>query len=161
VTTLVTPSEELLQHLMSEALAEAKRAESVGEVPVGAVIAHRGAIIGRGHNRTEQDHCVTSHAELVAIQNASRSLTNWRLSECILCVTLEPCTMCLGAIRLARIPTIVFGAGDSRQGAIGSLYDLSQDERLGPPPRVIQGVSRDSCEQMLTDFFKARRPPRT
>jgi tRNA(adenine34) deaminase len=151
------PSPEFLNYLMTESLLEAQRAQAAGEVPVGAVVAHNNQIIARAHNTTEADSCVVSHAETHAIQLASRALGDWRLSECILCVTLEPCTMCLGAIRLARIPTIVFGAGDSRQGALGSLYDLSQDERLGPPPRVIQGVLQQECEHLLTAFFKALR----
>jgi tRNA(adenine34) deaminase len=142
---------------MNEALVEAAKAAACGEVPVGAVISHKQTIIGRGHNRTESEKTVASHAEIIAINAASKQLNNWRLSDCILCVTLEPCTMCLGAIRLARIPTLVFGAGDSRQGAVGSLYDLSQDERLGPTPRVIRGISLQKCEDILTTFFKQMR----
>ena len=135
----------------------AASAATANEVPVGAVIAHNGNIIGRGHNTTEQSKTVIAHAEIHAINEASRALENWRLSECILCVTLEPCTMCLGAIRLARIPLVVFGAGDSKQGAIGSLYDLSQDERLGTPLRVISGIKGDACEAALRNFFKDKR----
>jgi tRNA(adenine34) deaminase len=148
---------DFIDYLMTEALAEAARAASAGEVPVGAVIAHSGAIIARGHNTTESDKSVVAHAEIHAINQAAKLLNNWRLSECIICVTLEPCTMCLGAIRLARIPTIVFGAGDSRQGAVGSLYDLSQDERLGPPPRVVRGINQQGCEDVLSAFFKRMR----
>ncbi len=153
----VTPSPQLLESLMDEALAEARKAQSAGEVPVGAVVWHAGSIVGRGRNTAEKDAHVVSHAEIHAITEASRCLGGWRLSECILCVTLEPCTMCLGAIRLARIPSIVFGAGDSKQGAVGSLYDLSLDERLGPPPRVIRNIRRESCEALLKDFFKSIR----
>ena len=142
---------------MAEALKEAALANQLNEVPVGAVIAHRETIIGRGHNTTESNQSVISHAEINAISEASRTLSSWRLSECVLCVTLEPCTMCMGAIRLARIPTVIFGAGDSRQGAAGSLYDLSQDERLGNPPRVIRGISNDACRDILRAFFKGRR----
>ncbi len=142
---------------MSEALAEARKAQQAGEVPVGAVVWHAGAIVGRGHNTAERDLSVVSHAEIHAIAEASRTLGGWRLSESILCVTLEPCTMCLGAIRLARVPTIVFGAGDSKQGALGSLFDLSLDERLGPVPRVIRNIRRDECEALLKDFFKSLR----
>lgn len=142
---------------MDEALEEAKRAATAGEVPVGAVVAHAGKIIGRGHNLTEARGTVSAHAEIIAINQASETLGGWRLSECILCVTLEPCTMCLGAIRLARIPTLVFGAGDSRQGATGSLYDLSQDPRLGDPIRVIRNIKQTECEEMLSQFFKRLR----
>jgi tRNA(adenine34) deaminase len=151
------PSAEFLEHLMHEALIEASKAAALGEVPVGAVVAHQGVIISRAHNTTETDSTAVAHAEIHAITSASQSLGNWRLSECVLCVTLEPCTMCLGAIRLARIPTLVFGAGDSRQGAVGSLYDLSQDERLGSPLRVITGIKKAECESSLSTFFKHMR----
>ncbi len=142
---------------MVAALNEAKQASEHGEVPVGAVIAHNGIIVGRGHNKTEQAQDVTNHAEILAIKEASHTLQNWRLQECILCVTLEPCTMCLGAIRLARIPILVFGAGDSKQGAVGSLYDLSQDPRMGKPLRVIQGIKKVACGNMLRNFFETMR----
>lgn len=150
---------DFVDYLMREALAEAAAAAAHNEVPVGAVIAHGGTIIGRGHNTTEADNTVIAHAEVHAITTASRALNNWRLSECVLCVTLEPCTMCLGAIRLARIPTLIFGAGDSKQGAVGSLYDLSQDERVGGRLRVISGVCISECEAVLRSFFSSRRAP--
>jgi tRNA(adenine34) deaminase len=151
------PTPEFLEHLMTEALREAAQASAQGEVPVGAVIAHNETIIARAHNTTERSATVTAHAEILAINLASQALGGWRLSDCTLCVTLEPCTMCLGAIRLARIPNLVFGAGDSRQGAVGSLYDLSQDERLGTPLRVISNIQHKECEEMLSTFFKNLR----
>lgn len=151
------PTPDFISHLMAEALREAAHAAAKGEVPVGAVIAHKEAIIARAHNTTEASATVTAHAEMHAINRASQTLGGWRLSDCILCVTLEPCTMCLGAIRLARIPTIIFGAGDSRQGAVGSLYDLSQDERLGNPIRVISNIQQKECEEILSQFFKKLR----
>lgn len=151
----LTPN--FIEHLMQSALEEAEVAASSGEVPVGAVIAYRGEIVARAHNTTERDCVVTAHAELLAIAAASQHLGNWRLSECVLCVTLEPCTMCMGAIRLARLPVLIFGAGDSRQGAVGSLYDLSQSPGGGEPVRVITGVERAACEGMLQRFFQARR----
>jgi tRNA(adenine34) deaminase len=154
---LTPPTPDFLNSLMDEALHEAKHAADAGEVPVGAVISHAGTIIGRGHNQTEALSTVSAHAEIIAINQASQNLGGWRLSECILCVTLEPCTMCLGAIRLARIPTLVFGAGDSRQGATGSLYDLSQDARLGDPIRVIRNIKQTECEEILSQFFKRLR----
>ena len=157
LTQHMHPTPDFISHLMTEALREAASAAASGEVPVGAVIAHSGSIIARAHNTTEASATVTAHAEMHAINLASKVLGSWRLSECILCVTLEPCTMCLGAIRLARIPTIIFGAGDSRQGAVGSLYDLSQDERLGSPVRVISNVHRTECEEILSSFFKRLR----
>lgn len=153
-----TPSPELIIYLMQQARAEASLAASQGEVPVGAVIAQGEKIIGRGRNSTEASSTVIAHAEIHAINEASTVVGNWRLSECVMCVTLEPCTMCLGAIRLARIPLLIFGAGDSRQGAVGSLYDLSQDARLGDPIRVIANVQKAECEQLLSGFFKKLRP---
>lgn len=152
-----SPSPEFVSYLMREARAEATLAADQGEVPVGAVIAHGEKIIGRGRNSTEASSTVIAHAEIHAINEASSTLGNWRLSECLLCVTLEPCTMCLGAIRLARIPVLIFGAGDSRQGAVGSLYDLSQDNRLGDPMRVIANVQKAECEALLSDFFQKLR----
>lgn len=148
---------EFIEFLMKAALHEAKSAASSDEVPVGAVIAHKGEIIARGANVTEQKQVVLEHAELRAIRMASERLGTWRLTGCILCVTLEPCTMCFGAIRLARIPVIAFGAGDSRHGAVGSLYDLSTDTRLGPAPRILRGVKRSDCEGILTSFFAKKR----
>lgn len=142
---------------MIAALHEAQQASEHGEVPVGAIVSHNGRIIGRGRNQTEREQDVTNHAEILAIREASNTLQNWRLHECILCATLEPCTMCLGAIRLARIPILVIGAGASKQGAVGSLYDLSQDTRMGKPLRVIQGIKKRECESMLRNFFEAIR----
>jgi len=151
----ITP--EFLENLMTIALSEAEKALAAGEVPVGAVIAQGERIVSRSHNQTESDRSVSSHAEMIAIGLAGKSLGNWRLNECVLCVTLEPCTMCLGAIRLSRLPTLIFGAGDSKQGAVGSLYDLSDDPRLGPPLRVIQGIQQPKCEALLREFFAKRR----
>jgi len=151
------PAPEFIDHLMSEALIHAKSAAAAREVPVGAVIAHNNSIIATGRNTTEKDQCIVAHAELHAIQQASKHLGSWRLNECIMCVTLEPCTMCLGAIRLARIPVIIFGAGDSAQGAVGSLYDLSLDTRLGAPPRVIRNIKANECQILLKEFFSSLR----
>ncbi len=142
---------------MAEAIAQAKNAATAGEVPVGAVIAHNNSIIATGRNTTEADQNIIAHAELHAIREASKKLGTWRLTECVMCVTLEPCTMCLGAIRLARIPIIIFGAGDSQQGAVGSLYDLSLDERLGTPPRVIRNIKAKECQELLKAFFSSLR----
>lgn len=154
---LTPPTPELIEHLMTAALTHAKSAAAAGEVPVGAVIAHNNVIIGSGRNTTENDQCVVAHAEIHAIQTASKQLGSWRLNECIMCVTLEPCTMCLGAIRLARIPVVIFGAGDSAQGAMGSLYDLSLDDRLGTLPRVIRNIKAAECQALLKEFFSSLR----
>ncbi len=148
---------QILASLMQEALRESAKALQMGEVPVGAVVAHQGQILARGHNLTETRHDAAAHAEMIVLNEASRKLNNWRLSDCILCVTLEPCTMCIGASRLARVGAIVFGASDSRLGAAGSLYDLSEDPRLGPLPRVIRGVLAEECENNLKTFFSRIR----
>lgn len=152
-----TPSPSFLESLMVESLTEANKAAIADEVPVGCVIAYQDQIVGRGYNTTESSSNVAAHAEITAIREASQALSSWRLSDCIICVTLEPCTMCLGAIRLARIPMLVFGAGDSKQGAVGSLYDLSQDERLGPAVRVISGIKQPECQEILKRFFRGKR----
>jgi len=155
--SIISITPEYIDTLMSEAIAQAKNAAAAGEVPVGAVIAHNGTIIGAGRNTTEEDQTVIAHAEIHAIKNASKHLGTWRLTESVMCVTLEPCTMCLGAIRLARIPVIIFGAGDSQQGAVGSLFDLSLDDRLGTPPRVIRNVRATECYTLLKEFFSSLR----
>ena len=147
-----------LDALMRESLSQGRAAAQAGEVPVGAVLAHDKTIIARGYNLVETRCDASAHAEMIVLQEASQKLSSWRLNDCILCVTLEPCTMCIGALRLARIGTIVFGASDPRMGAAGSLYDLSEDTRLGPAPRVIRGVLASECQSILQEFFgKIRR----
>jgi len=143
----------LPEFLMTEALKEAEKAAALNEVPVGAVLAVNGEIVARAHNRTESDSCVSAHAEILVIQEASRVRKNWRLEDAVLCVTLEPCTMCTGAILLSRIPVVILGAGDSRQGAMGSLYDLSSSVDL----RVIRNVGEQRCREILREFFKRFR----
>ena len=142
---------------MSRALAQAELAAKLGEVPVGAVIAHQGQIIAEAHNEIETAKSATAHAEMLAIERASKTLGRWRLDDCTLCVTLEPCTMCIGATRLSRVGTLVFGASDSRLGAVGTLYDLAQDPRLGPLPRVIREVESAACGALLKTFFESLR----
>ncbi len=150
-------SSEQILAIMSEALKEASKAEARGEVPVGAIIAFENKIIGRGSNRTEELHDACAHAEILAIQDAGKNLQNWRMEDAVICVTLEPCTMCAGAIRNARIGTVIFGAYDHDKGAGGSIYDLLLDPRLGPVPRVIEGINQTECEKLLQDFFKSKR----
>ncbi len=154
-------SAEIQSQLMAAALHEAQQAFDRDEVPVGAVVARiwNGSleIVAQAGNMVEQMQSAAAHAEFVAIQAASKRLGSWRLQECVLAVTLEPCTMCAGLIRLSRIPTIIYGAGDSRQGAFGSLYDLSQDTRLGSVPRVIAGQEERACSELLTKFFAKKR----
>lgn len=148
---------EYADFLMDEAIKQALKAYEKSEVPVGAVIAKDGEIIAFAHNLVESNSLVTSHAEILAIQEASKKSGDWRLNDCVLCVTLEPCSMCMGAIKLARIPTIIFGAGDSYKGACGSLFDLSEDKRLGSVQKVISGIREKECSELLKKFFKEKR----
>ncbi len=143
---------------MGEAILEAKTSQDAGEVPVGALIWREGSIIARAHNETEISHDPTAHAECRAIQRAAKNRLNWRLSDCVIFVTLEPCTMCIGAIQLARLPLLVFGAYDPRMGAVGSLYDATAIMN-NKSMRVVSGVRELECKEMLSEFFKARREP--
>jgi len=147
---------------MKQALREARIAFEQNEVPVGAVVVHEGAIIGRGYNQTERLQDPTAHAEILAITAAANHLHSWRLDDCALYVTLEPCPMCAGAIVLARIPTLVFGAYDPKAGACGTLMNIPEDRRLNHNPHVIPGVSDRDCEQLLKGFFgrvRSLKPP--
>ena len=144
------------EELMREAIAEA--ADSGDDVPVGALILSAdGEVIARGHNEREADSDPTAHAEIVAIRRAAAERQDWRLEDCTLVVTLEPCVMCAGAIVAARIGRVVFGAWDARVGASGSLYDVIRDARLGAPAEVIGGVLEAECSAQLRTFFEARR----
>jgi tRNA(adenine34) deaminase len=141
---------------MRLALAEAAAAGS--DVPVGAVVLDQaGAVIARGRNRREATGDPTAHAEVEAIRAAARVVGGWRLDGCTLVVTLEPCTMCAGAITLARLARLVYGADDPKGGAAGSLWDVLRDRRLGHMPEVIRGVLEDECGALLRDFFASRR----
>jgi len=142
---------------MREALAEADKAEAVGEVPIGCVVVHGASIIGRGHNQTETLQDPTAHAEMIAISAAAASLGSRRLEDCALYVTLEPCVMCAGAIVLARIPLVVFGAMDPKAGASGSLFRLLEDERLNHRCEVISGVLETEASKKLSAFFRKVR----
>ena len=139
---------------MEEALALAREAAREGEVPVGCVIVRDGVIVGRGRNRREQARSALSHAELEAIQDACRTLGGWRLWDCTLYVTLEPCPMCAGAIINARIPRVVFGARDDKAGSCGSVCDLFS---MTYNPQAVPGVLEEDCAQVLRDFFKDLR----
>lgn len=142
---------------MARALDLAREAALSDEVPVGAVIVRDGAEIATGVNRTVRDSDPTAHAEVVAIRAAAAALGDWRLIGCTLYVTLEPCAMCAGAIVLARIPTVVFGATDPKAGMSGSLDNLLQDERLNHRCTVISGIEAESSSTLLKEFFRARR----
>ena len=146
---------------MRLALAEAGRAEATGDVPVGAVVLDPdGVVIGRGWNAREADGDPTAHAELLAIREAARALGGWRLTGCSLVVTLEPCTMCAGAVVLARLARLVFGAYDAKAGAVGSLWDVVRDRRLNSRPEVVGGVLAEECGALLAAFFRASREVR-
>jgi tRNA(adenine34) deaminase len=143
---------------MRAALEEARAARETGDVPVGAVVLDgSGAVIARGRNRREADGDPTAHAEIVAIRAAARSAGQWRLDGLTLVVTLEPCTMCAGAITAARLGRVVFGAADPRAGAVGSLWDVVRDQRLGPVPEVIGEVLADECLNVIRRFFTEHR----
>lgn len=141
---------------MEEALKLAQEAYDLGEVPVGCVIVCRDRIVGRGRNRREGDKSALAHAEIEAISEACRNLGGWRLWECTLYVTLEPCPMCAGAIVNARIPRVVYGASDAKCGAVGSVCALF-DMGFNHHPRVEQGLMEEECAQLLRDFFQKLR----
>ncbi len=143
---------------MRLALAEAAQASATDDVPVGAVVIdEKGVVVGRGRNRREADQDPTGHAEVVAIREAGAARGEWRLAGCTLVVTLEPCTMCAGAIGLARLDRLVFGAFDDKAGAVGSLWDVLRDRRLNHRPEVVGGVLADECAELLLSFFAAHR----
>ena len=145
---------------MRAALAEAAIAAGEGEVPVGAVILDpSGAVIARGHNRREADADPTAHAEIMAIRAAARAVGDWRLDGHAIIVTLEPCTMCAGAIAAARLARVVYGAADPRAGAVGSLWDVIRDPRVAPWPEVIGGVLSAESLSIIRTFFTERRQP--
>ena len=142
---------------MELALVEARACAHSNDVPVGAVILDEaGAVIATGRNTKERDEDPLGHAEVMAIRAAAEKLGSWRLSDCTLVVTLEPCVMCAGAILAARIPTVVYGAWDEKAGAAGSVFDLLRDRRLNHQVEVISGVLAEECGQLLTEFFREK-----
>jgi tRNA(adenine34) deaminase len=144
---------------MQAAIDLAREAESIGEVPIGCVIVHEptGRIVGRGYNRRETDHDPTAHAEIIAMREAGQTLGHWRLLDCTLYVTLEPCPMCAGAMVNARIPKLVYGCDDPKAGAVRTLYQLCQDQRLNHRIEVESGVMADECAGLLKEFFRTQR----
>jgi len=142
---------------MSCALGEARAAADAAEVPVGAVVVCRGQVIGKGHNQREEFLDPTSHAEILAIRQAAHSLGSWRLEDCTLYVTLEPCVMCAGAIVQARVERLVFGCLDPKGGGVRSLYRICEDRRLNHRVVVEAGVLQESCTAILKDFFDSLR----
>lgn len=142
---------------MEQALQEAQKAASMGEVPVGAIVVHQGEVVGKGHNLRESHRDPTAHAEIVAIRQAAASLNRWRLHDCTLYVTLEPCPMCAGAIVNSRLERVVFGANDLRAGAVRSVFQLCDDHRLNHRADITQGVEKAACSEILSTFFAKRR----
>ncbi|MEF2244150.1 tRNA adenosine(34) deaminase TadA [Paenibacillus sp. IITD108] len=145
------------QHWMQAAIAEARLAEQLGEVPIGAVIVREGQIIGRGHNLRESKHDPTAHAELEAIRDACEQLGAWRLLDCTLYVTLEPCPMCAGAIVQSRLKRVVYGTDDPKAGCAGTLMNLLQEPRFNHETELTSGVLQPECAQLLTQFFRQLR----
>ena len=143
--------------LMLLALSEARGAAEAGDVPVGALLMRDGAVIARAGNRTLRDQDPTAHAEVLVIRDAAAQLNRWRLDDCTLYVTLEPCAMCAGAIVLARLRKVVFGAWDEKAGMAGSVGDVLRHPRLNHRPEVLGGVLADDCATLLRDFFAVKR----
>ena len=143
--------------LMGLALAEAERCLDHGDVPVGAVVVRNGAVVGAGRNERERLQDPTAHAEILALREAAQTAGSWRVLDATLYVTLEPCAMCAGAIVLARVPRVVYGATDAKAGAAGSVLDVLAERRLNHRPEVIAGVRAEECSALLREFFAARR----
>lgn len=145
------------EYYMQMALGEAQAAFDEQEVPVGAVIVHNGSVIASAHNQRETLHDPTAHAEMIAITQAAEALGDWRLQNCVLYVTLEPCPMCAGAIVQSRLTAVVYGATDPKAGACHSLFTITQDDRLNHKAQVQGGVLETPCKTILQDFFRLQR----
>ena len=148
---------QLHEHFMQQAFRQAEAAFADDEVPVGAIIEHRGHIIAAAHNQCITLTDATAHAEMLAVTQAAEAIGDWRLEECTLYVTLEPCPMCAGAIINARVPRVVYGAVDPKGGAVVSLYQMLQDERLNHQCEIYGGVMAQQCSDILTSFFRQKR----
>ncbi len=145
------------EKFMRAALIEARAAAEEEEIPVGAVVVHDGQIIGRGHNQRERLHDPTAHAEMIAITAAAEHMQSWRLIDCTLYVTLEPCPMCAGALVQARITRVVYGTHDPKAGACGTLFSIHEDPRLNHRYLVTPGVLQPDCAEVLVEFFHQKR----
>jgi tRNA(adenine34) deaminase len=145
------------EYWMQEAIQQARLAESLGEVPIGAIIVRDGAVVGTGYNLRETNRDPTAHAEMIAIRQASETLQAWRLLGCTLYVTLEPCPMCAGAILQSRVERVVYGASDPKAGCVGTLMDLLQDSRFNHVSPWRSGVLHEECAVLLSDFFRRLR----
>ncbi len=142
---------------MREAIRQAKKAAALGDVPIGCVIEYQGTIIGRGYNRRMADKTVLAHAEIIAIRKACRKMGDWRLEDCTMYVTLEPCPMCAGAIVQARIPRVVIGCMNSKAGCAGSVLDMLHEDGFNHQAETRIGVMQEECSQMLSEFFRQLR----
>jgi tRNA(adenine34) deaminase len=148
------------EYFMRLALREAERACELGDVPIGAVVVHGGEVIAAGRNERELRGDPTAHAEILALREAAQALGSWRVLEATMYVTLEPCAMCAGAIVLARVPRVLYGASDPKAGAAGSVLDVLSEPRLNHRPEVVGGVLGAECGELLSAFFAARRGAR-
>ena len=151
------PFDDLDSHFMQQALTVARRAPLIGEVPIAALLVHDGIVIAEAHNLRETRQDPTAHAEMIVIQEAARRMGSWRLIDTTLYVTLEPCTMCIGAIVLARIPRLVFGATDPKAGACGSIMNIPPEPRLNHHVEVVGGVCSEESQALLQEFFRQLR----
>ena len=142
---------------MEQALLEARKAQAIGEVPIGAVLVRQGQIIGRGYNQVETTKDPTAHAEILAIREAAGQVGGWRIPDSTLYVTMEPCSMCAGAIVLARIDQLVIGAMDPKAGACGSLFNIPQDQRLNHSVTIESGILEEKCSLLVRQFFQSLR----
>jgi tRNA(adenine34) deaminase len=145
------------EYFMRLALREAEAALAHDDVPIGAVVVREGEVLGAGHNERELRQDPTAHAEVLALREAARAVGSWRLLDCVLYVTLEPCAMCAGAIVLARVPRVVYGTTDPKAGAAGSVLDVLAEPRLNHRPAVAGGLLADACADVLRAFFASRR----
>jgi tRNA(adenine34) deaminase len=151
---MVTPIDEMM---MRRALRQATEAANCGEVPVGAVVYRDDQVLGEAHNLRESTNDPTAHAEIIALQQAARAIGSWRLEQCSLAVTLEPCPMCAGAMINARVKRLVYGAADPKMGCVRTLYELVTDERFNHRIEVVEGVLANECGRVLSDFFAMLR----
>jgi tRNA(adenine34) deaminase len=149
--------DEIDRRYMQEAIELARRALESEDVPIGALVVYRGRVIGRGSNQREKLQDPTAHAEMLALTAAAEHIGHWRLEDCTLYVTLEPCPMCAGALVQARVSRLVYGAADAKAGACGSLYEITRDARLNHQVETVAGVMAEPCVELLQEFFRRRR----
>lgn len=148
---------EKIDEYMTEAIKQAKIGAKHDEVPIGAVIVRDGVIIAKANNHKERKNCAVRHAEIEAIEKASKVCDNWYLDDCVMVVTLEPCVMCAGAIMNSRLKAVYFGAYDQKAGGFGGLYNLAEDKKLNHRLSVVGGIRQEECAKLLSDFFKRKR----